>query len=122
MILMGLSKAFDCFLHDLMTAKFTTYAGYGMSHSTIKLLVNYLRHCKHVKISSEVSEWMTLLKGIPQESILRACLFNLFLNDFMCYYLLNMSLELALLSTKVKVEYHSPATANDIGLFDSTCG
>ncbi len=43
LILMDLSKAFDCLPHDLMAAKLTAY---GMSHSAIKLLVNYLHHCK----------------------------------------------------------------------------
>ncbi len=81
LILMDLSKAFDCLPHDLMAAKLTAY---GMSHSAIKLLVNYLCHCKQcVKIGSEVSDWMTLLKGIPQGLILGPCLFNLFVNDFM---------------------------------------
>ncbi len=53
LILMDLSKAFDCLPHDLMAAKLTAY---GMSHSAIKLFVNYLRHCKSVKIGSDVSD------------------------------------------------------------------
>ncbi len=58
------TSTFDCLPHNLMAAKLTAY---GMSHSAIKLLVNYLCHCKQcVKIGSEVSGWMTLLKGIPR--------------------------------------------------------
>ncbi len=88
LILMDLSKAFDCLPHHLMAAKLTAYS---MSHSAIKLHVNYLCHCKQrVKIGSEVSDWMTLLKGVPQRSILGPCLFNLFLNDFM--YILKHSI------------------------------
>ncbi len=88
LILMDLSKAFDCLPHDLMAAKSIAY---GMSHSTIKLLINYLRHRKQcVKIGSEVSNWMTILKGIPQGSILGPCLFNPFLNEFM--YILKHSI------------------------------
>ncbi len=52
LILMDLSKVFDCLPHDLMAAKLTAY---GMSHSAVKLLVNYLRNLKQrVKIVSEV--------------------------------------------------------------------
>ncbi len=85
LILMDLSKAFDYLPHDLMAAKLTVY---GMSHSAIKLLVNYLCHYQQrVKIGSDVSDWMTLLlKGIPHGSILGPCLFILFLND--CMYIL----------------------------------
>ena len=87
MILMDLSKAFDCLPHDLVVAKLTAY---GMSPSAIKLITNYLRHRQQrVKIGSEVSDWMTILKGVPQGSILGPCIFNLFLNDFM--YILKKS-------------------------------
>ncbi len=88
LILMDLSKAFDCLPHNLMAAKLTAY---GMSHSAIKLIVNYLHHCKqHVKIGSEVSDWMTLLKGVPQGLILGPCLVHLFLNDLI--YILKHSI------------------------------
>ncbi len=71
LILMDLSKAFDCLPHDKMADKLTAY---GISHSAIKLLVNYLRHRKQrVKIGSEVSDWVTLLMGVPQWSILGPC-------------------------------------------------
>ncbi len=81
MILMDLSKAFDCLPHNLIVAKLTAY---GMSPSAIKLLINYLQHHQQrVKIGSELNDWMTILKGGPQVAILRLCLFNLFLHDFM---------------------------------------
>ncbi len=88
MILMDLSKAFHCLPNDLMVANLTAY---GMSPSAIKLLINYLRiRHQHVKIGWEFSDWMTILKGVPQGFILGPCLFNLFLNDFM-YILENSS-------------------------------
>ncbi len=56
-----------CLPHDLMAAK---HIAYGMSHSAVKILISYLRHCKQrVKIGSDTSDWMTILKGIPQGSI-----------------------------------------------------
>ncbi len=76
---MDLSMVFDCLPHDLMLTKLATY---GMATEAGKLLNSYLRHRKQrVKISEDNSEWMTLLKGVPQGSILGPCLFNLFLID-----------------------------------------
>ncbi len=73
-----LSKAFDCFHYDIMATKPIEY---GMSHPTMKFLINYLRHHKqHAKIWSDTRDWMAILKCIPQGSILG---FNLFFNDFM---------------------------------------
>ncbi len=82
LILMDISKAFDCLPHNLMATKHCLW------HVSlcIKLLVNYLRHRKqHLKIGSDASDWMTLLKGVPQGRSL-----NLFLNDFM--YILKHSI------------------------------
>ncbi len=64
-----------------MVAQLTAY---DMSTSAIKLLINYLCHRQqHVKIVSEFSDCMTILKGVTQGSIIGPCLFNLFLNDIM---------------------------------------
>ncbi len=56
-----------------------------MSHSEVKILKRHLRHRKQrVKIGSDTSDWITILKGIiPHGSILGSSLFNLFFNDFM---------------------------------------
>ncbi len=57
---------------------------YGMSHSALKILISYLSHRKQrVKIGFDTSDWMIILMGIPQGSILGPSLFNLFFNDFM---------------------------------------
>jgi hypothetical protein len=80
LVLMDLSKAFDSLPHDLITAKLCAY---GMQPPAVQLLTSYLRHGQQrVKINSERSDWQTILKGVPQGSILGPCIFNIFFNDF----------------------------------------
>ena len=75
-----LSKAFDCIPHDILIAKLHAY---GFSVETITFLNSYLRNRKQcVKINSD---FLKILSGVPQGSILGPILFNMFLNDlFLC--------------------------------------
>ena len=78
-ILMDLSKAFDAMPHDLLFAKLRAYR---MPESALKALRAYfLNHKQRVKISDAYSDWDTIIKGIPQASILGPILFNCFIND-----------------------------------------
>ena len=55
MVLMDLSKAYDCLLHDLLLAKL---AAYGFGPNSLALISNYLlQRKKHVKVGSTFSEW-----------------------------------------------------------------
>ena len=80
---MDLPKAFDCIPHDLLIAKLHAY---GFSFETLTFLNSYLRNRKQcVKINNICSDFLKILSGVPQGSILGPILFNIFLNDlFLC--------------------------------------
>ena len=78
-ILMDLSKAFDCLPHNILLSKLSAY---GLSEDSVLLLKSYLSDRKQqIKISSVVSSWANINKGVPQGSILGPLLFNAFIND-----------------------------------------
>ena len=80
-LLMDLSKAYDCVDHELFIAKL---AAYGLNEGCLRLIQNYLSKRKEqVKIVSSLSEWLEIILGVPQWSILGSILFNIFKNDFL---------------------------------------
>ncbi len=66
-LLMDLSKAFDCILHDLLIAKLQAY---GIDENALTFMSSYLRNRKQrAKRQGHNSEWFNLSKGVPQGSI-----------------------------------------------------
>ena len=67
-LLTGLSKAFDCLLHDLLIAK---PRAYGCNLLSLKLLNCYLRNRRQcVEINNFYSSCAEILFGVPRGSIL----------------------------------------------------
>ena len=82
-LLTDLSKAFDCLPHDLIVAKLYVY---GFAIESLKLINSYLTECQQrIKINVQFSSWLDIVVGIPQGSILRPFLFNIFLYDMFLF-------------------------------------
>ena len=75
---MDLPKAYDCLPHDLLIAKLWAY---GLDRSSLRLLMDNLNSCKQrAIIGSSYSKSSEIKLGIPQVSIRRPLLFNIFIN------------------------------------------
>ena len=76
---MDLSKAFDSLQHALIIVKLKAY---GMKEDGFAFVWAYpTKRKQRVKLSGCASDWMELLKCVPQCSILGPIFFNIFMND-----------------------------------------
>ena len=77
---MDLSKAFDCVPHDLLLAKL---AAYGVDENFLCYIYSYLLTWKQcMRINNTNSDFLNVISGVPQGSIVGPILFNCFFNDF----------------------------------------
>lgn len=74
-LLVGLSNVFDCLDYEILIAKFNV-----LSLTALKLIHDYLLHKKQgTKNSTSYSDWLEIVFGAHQGSLLGPLLFNIFL-------------------------------------------
>ena len=78
-ILMDLSKACDISIVNLIAK---LHYCFDKSSFTLMLILSHLSNrWQRTKINLSFSSWSELLQGVPQGSVLRPLLFNMYIND-----------------------------------------
>ena len=76
-LLTDLSKAFECIVHDFLTAKLEAYSFTHEALNVVKNCLSYRRDRR--KMNDSYSSFLDLLIGVPQGSLLGPFLFNFYI-------------------------------------------
>jgi len=105
-VYLDFKKAFDSVPHTLLLIKLQAY---GICGDLYNWLCDYLTERKQQVVSnSESSSWTPVTSGVPQGSVLRPLLFNLFVNDLPSI----VSSPIVLFTDNAKI-YHSIQSDSD---------